>query len=537
MFLFEYKDSVKISHTCKLCMQEISFEITKKEYEQIEEFPIGKEFIHGDPPHKLILYLNKNLEVENFKIEQVINREGAFYSQELTKKVLGEIGLTDEEIELYFLTTGRGVISLAEISILIGKDKDECKEIADKFVAKGLYKEILGATPHYFTLPPYAALLRQLEDFRSYIDSLKKDTKDNLLQSFSRLESEAESAKKLKEFIDYVANLKQSMLKQMYSQKKDFDTALSEVDNIKKITEESIPKLEENVRKAIDNQLLLIDKKKLREELERFFRRFKLNLKEAIENTIEEINDITKTTENARENVKNIFADVSKNFSNVLMDAEAKLEDISEGISNSLNNMRNVFSNEVLNALESTLEKIMEKLKLSEITTKEFWEKAKEVSLFTMRDVWFVKSIEGIKSQIRDEIPRAKMRLLIVTPEITDINPKDLEKCQSRVNIRIATNVDIHNNDHIEVFKQISKMKNAEIRISERKDIWGINKDSEVVIICALSHDQDGNIKEIAGIGTSTQEHIKIFVPIIEDVWMSAKKQKAMLYRHSLGIM
>ena len=88
--------------------------------------------------------------------------EDVSYSKELTKQVLSEIDLTDEEIDLYFRTTGREAVSIGEMSILIGKPKEDLKKIAEKFVEKGLFKEIVGATPHYQALPPYAALVAQL---------------------------------------------------------------------------------------------------------------------------------------------------------------------------------------------------------------------------------------------------------------------------------------------------------------------------------------------------------------------------------------
>ena len=50
-------------------MQNITFKISLKEYQEFQEFPVKKEYIHGDPSHKLIIYINKNLEVEKFKIE------------------------------------------------------------------------------------------------------------------------------------------------------------------------------------------------------------------------------------------------------------------------------------------------------------------------------------------------------------------------------------------------------------------------------------------------------------------------------------
>ncbi|MHA1438607.1 MAG: hypothetical protein ACTSPD_13625 [Promethearchaeota archaeon] len=535
MYLFEYKNEVNISYKCKFCMKEVSLTISRKEYEKIEEFPFGKEFVHEDPPHRLILYINKDLEVERFEIEDIIEKKSVLYSQELIKQVLNDIGLDDEEIRLYFLTTGKGAISLTEIALLINKPKEECQKIAEKFIGKGLYKEIAGATPHYFTLPPYAALIFQLKEFQKYANEVKESTFRQLTESFDQLESEAEGLKKLQEFSDFVIGLKQNLLSQMSTQKANVDNAIADVDNIKNI-KGIIAALKEDVRKAIDNQLLLIKKKKFKEELERFFRRFSLNFKESLERTINSINEIVNTAETAKENVRKSFAEASKNFIKVLMDGEEKLGDITDGVFKTLTNLKTTFSTKVLNTFNEMLEKILKRLEISEITTKEFWEQSKQITFFTMKDVWFIKSIEGIKSQIKDEVPKSKMRLLIVAPDLTDIDLETLKTCSTRVNIRIATWVDISRKEHADILKRMSDIPNIDLRLSEVKDVWGINRDSEVIIICALGYNSEGKIAEIAGIGTSTQEHIRIFVPVIEDIWRSAKKQKVILYKKVLSL-
>ena len=203
--------------------------------------------------------------------------------------------------------------------------------------------------------------------------------------------------------------------------------------------------------------------------------------------------------------------------------AEEKLADISEGISQSFENLKNTFSTKVIDTFDDILNKILQKLEISEITIKEFWNQAKQVSLFTMRDVWFIKTVEGIKAQIKDEIPKAKMRLLIVAPQLTDININALELCPKHVNIRIATYIDLHHADHVEILKKLNKKTNVDLRLREKQDLWGINKDSEVIMICAISRKGD-EIAEIAGIGTAAHEHIRIFLPLIEDAWMSASK-------------
>ncbi|MHA1457023.1 MAG: hypothetical protein ACTSR5_13750 [Promethearchaeota archaeon] len=199
-------------------------------------YPLVKESIHGTPPHKLTIFLDKNLELQEFKIEDIIDKDVS-YSKELTYQVLSDIHLTEEEIELYFLTTGRDAVSLGEISILINKDKDESKMIADKFVEKGLYKEIVGATPHYAPLPPYAALIKQLSTFDEFIKNIKEQAPAQLNESFSQLEAKSKGINELNDYTKFIRNLKDRIESQMEIQKVEVDKAIKVIGEIRNINE------------------------------------------------------------------------------------------------------------------------------------------------------------------------------------------------------------------------------------------------------------------------------------------------------------
>ncbi|MEJ2441488.1 MAG: transglycosylase domain-containing protein, partial [Patescibacteria group bacterium] len=177
-----------------------------------------------------------DLELQEFNIEDIIDRDVS-YSKELTYQVLSDIQLNEEEIELYFLTTGRDAVSLGEISLLIGKEKEECKEIADKFVEKGLYKEIVGATPHYAPLPPYAALMKQLSNFNEYIKGIQEQAPAQLNESFSQLEATSKGVSELNAYTDFIRTLKERIDQQMELQKVEVDKAIKVIGQIRKINE------------------------------------------------------------------------------------------------------------------------------------------------------------------------------------------------------------------------------------------------------------------------------------------------------------
>jgi len=559
MYLFKDQEEITIPFTCKSCLNEIKLVITAEEYEKTTEFPIRKEHIHGIPQHKLIVFFDKNLEIANFEIVDIIEKDVS-YSRELTRQVLSEIELSDEEIELYFLTTGRAAVSLGEMAILIEKTKEECEVIAKKFVEKGLYKKIIGTTPHYTALPPYAALVGQLNKFNLLISNIKQNITPQLNQSLAEIEAKTEGVIKIKDFHSFVNDLKQNTLSKISSQKQDLENSITEINKIKLIAD-IIENLESETKLLMETQIENLSKKfndiqtkisknlknlrlgviqqtvdqiiqsvftaeieEIKEELNKqFFSKFN----KILGMLVKDMNDIASTMAQTGDNVNKIFTDMSKNFSSSLIIAEENLSGISETILKSLTDLKNDFSTRVIKTFEEVLDKILKRLEISDITTREFWERAKRISLLTMKDIWFIRSIEGVKAHMSEQISKAKMRLLIVSPQLTDIDVNTLQKIPKFVNIRIATNINLSSSAHIEILQELDLMQNVTYRHRELQNLWGINKDHEEVVLCVVAKTEIGGkeITEIGGIGSMIEEHIKIFAPILEEAWIGGRKE------------
>ena len=602
MYLFKEKDEVEIPYTCKLCLKEIPFKITKKEYQEVTRFPITKQLTHGDPAHTLIVNLNQYLEVENFEIKEILQKEEVTYSEELTKQVLSEIDLTDDEIELYFRITGREAVSIGEMAILTGKTKANCKEIADKFVQKGLFKEIIGAQPHYSALPPYAALVSQLRKFHQYISDIKKSIPAQLEKSFAKLESETGKVEVKPKPVptELMTELKNNMLTQIRTQKKEFDDTLAVMDQIRGITDD-ITNIEGytetvmggqmgNLKKQFEDinvktsQIIKGQISDLKNEFDNIKGTVSQNLQKlrlgVVQQTVDQVIDkvmnakikdisdninvqlsvsqvaftdelkkvaqgvdselITKLKASLKDTLKNIdglsskaqdeekiYADITENFNKAVKMAEEKIEGISGTTFESLGTLKNVFSDQIVATLDNTLEDILNKLERSEKVTNEFWQQAKTGRSITMKDIWFIRSPEAAKAHINDEISKAKMRILLVAPQISDVNIKAIMERPPRINFRIAANIDFSNPDHAAIIEQFDKMDNVDYRHRALQNLWGINRDYEEVIVCVLSKAEvrGETITEIAGIGSIIEEHIKIFVPILEESWMGARKE------------
>ncbi|TXT60412.1 MAG: hypothetical protein BAJALOKI2v1_110072 [Promethearchaeota archaeon] len=604
MYLFKEQDEVEITQTCKLCLEEISFTVSANEYKATNKFPIKKENIHGKPKHKLIVYINQFLEIENFEIQDLIEeQEEIFVSEDVIKQALSDINLTDEEIDLYIKSIGRDVVSLGELSILTGKSQEECKAIADKFKDVGLFKEIVGATPHYSALPPYAALVRQLRDFYSYISELKQEIPREVDKSFSQFESEAEDVSKLKETDKFMQDLKKRMISEVEVQKGEFGEKIkvidhikdissdienlddytknvmqdqiekitqqfedinsktaqiirsqvgdlkNELDNVKTTISENLQKLrlgviqqtvEQVVDKVVTNRLkeitqgintqISVNKMVFTDELQKVTKNLNTELLAKLRSSIEEaLGQINGIEIKPGEERKELSKDMNHDFADAINVAQEKIEDISEGIFRSMGKLKEIFSERVVATIQKTLDDILKRLKINEITTEEFWKQARRVSSFTMKDIWFIRSPESARAHINEELSKAKLRVLIVAPQITDIDMDKIKEMPKHVNIRIAAHIEPSNEEHNDFIAELDQIHNVDYRSRMLQNLWGINRDYEEVVLCVLSETEvKGELRtEIAGIGSIIEEHIKIFVPILEDAWMSARKDIA----------
>jgi hypothetical protein len=247
-------------------------------------------------------------------------------------------------------------------------------------------------------------------------------------------------------------------------------------------------------------------------------------LKDSLKDTIKSIDGLGAKAEQDKEK---IFSDITENFNKAVAMAESKIEGISGTTFESFGDLKDIFSNQIVATLNNTLSDILQKLEVSEKVTNEFWEQAKTGTSITMKDIWFIRSPESARAHIDDEIGKAKMRVLIVAPQISDINIAAIKERPSRINFRIAASIDFSNSEHMAIVAEFDKMDNVDYRHRSLQNLWGINRDYEEVIVCVLSKAEvrGDSITEIAGIGSIIEEHIKIFVPILEEAWMSARKE------------
>ena len=375
---------------------------------------------------------------------------------------------------------------------------------------------------------------KQIEEFRNQSTELNKTVNQRLRDQVKNLEETVSNMhgtteKSLENM--HLGAVKNTVIQVVNSiTKKWVDEITSDLVILTRDIQSISSKGLENTIKSLEHQLV-INKKVTDAGLERTTQDINSqmisNMEKSMKKTIDDVNEIITSSGTTGTELKNFFSDITESFGGAVSMAGEKITEISDEIIDSFRDLKSLFLEKVLNTFTEVLKNILQKLEISETTTNEFWEQAKQVSLVTMKNIWFIKSIEGAKAHTLDQLPKAKMRILIIVPQITDIDVDALKNdCSPHVNIRIVANIDLHDSEHLAVMVELEKLTNVALRRNEKENLWGVNRDTEEVIVCVLSKTEIAGLPttEIAGIGSQIDEHIKIFAPILEDAWIGGAK-------------
>jgi len=476
-----------------------------------------------------------------------------------TQEVLELIGLTSEEINTYFRITGRGPISTGEMGLLVGVNDERALSIAKKLVEKGLVREVPGKTPHFAALPPYSALLRQIHQFKETVTGLKTSTPTNLEGRFVGMEKSIASLDKFQEYRDFIREMKESLPKKMKDQLSKFEDKMHQVEkfhdlrlfilNLKEVVppdiemefgrmQSRLETIKSEISQAFEKQFRVgalssfaekIVGRIIKDQFEEMAGYFRDKVIQTTQNTldqvIEQLGDITDTAGEISSGIGDSFTNIETGLEETLTDLENRVTEVNNSIQKGINELKGQFQKEVIEALdEDVMASVIRQLDLAEKTMQEFWERSKQESMLSFKDVWFIRSATGMQAQINEAMSMVKMRLYIIAPSINDIDFTALSKIKSRINIRISTNFDINNPKDKQKIDSLKEMTNVDLRYYPRSTIWACNKDFEEMIVCVVS--QTEGEREVAGMGSVLEPHIKLFAPVIEDVWIQSKKME-----------
>ena len=474
-----------------------------------------------------------------------------------TQEVLELIGLAPDEIDVYFRITGRGPVSAGEMGLLGGVDEVRAQAIAKNLTDKGLVREIPGKTPHYSALPPYAALMKQIHQFKESVVGLKTSTPTNLEGRFVGMEKSIASLDKFQEYREFIRDMKESLPKKMKSQLSKFEDKMKGVEkfhdlrlfilNLKEVVppdiemefgrmQSRLETIKSEIAQAFEKQFRVgalssfaekIVSRIIKDQFEEMAGYFRDKVIQTTQNTLDQVIDqlgsITDTAGEISDGIGDSFTNIESGLVETLTDLESKVTEVNDSIQKGISELKGEFQKEVVESLDDdVMGQVIRQLELAENTMQEFWDRSKDASMMTFKDVWFIRSAEAMQSQINEAMSMVKMRMFVICPHISDIDFTALSKVKSRINMRISTNFDQNNAADKQKLDSIKEMDNITVRYYPRGTLWAMNKDFEEMIISVVSPDENG--RSVAGMGSVLDEHIKLFAATIEDVWLQSKK-------------
>jgi hypothetical protein len=249
-----------------------------------------------------------------------------------------------------------------------------------------------------------------------------------------------------------------------------------------------------------------------------------------LDQVINQLGSLSDSAIDIGTDLNSVFLEIESGLRSTLDDLEQRITSVHDDVTSGIANLKAMFQKEIFETIsDDIIVNIINQLELSEQTMKEFWERSKEQSLLSYKDVWFVQSEEGMIAEVNNAVSRAKMRLHIIAPRLEDIDIVALSKCRHHINIRICTNFNVGNPEDMERLNQIKAIDNCQLRWYPRENLWSINKDFEEVVVCVISKSEIG--QEIAGMGSVLEEHVKLFAALLEDVWIQSKRLEMVGYR------
>ncbi len=475
-----------------------------------------------------------------------------------TKQVLELIGLTQDEIETYFHLTGRGPVMAGEIALLINISEERAIDIAKNLLEKGLVREIPGTTPFYIALPPYTALLVQIQKFKKIVEQIKESTPKALEIKFKEIESHSAKLSKFNDYRNYINSMKTNLPAQIRAQ---FSKVEGELEKVKKfqeirgfilnlreiapneiikefdVVETRLEKIKSEISIAFEKQFRIgalktmaekIVSKIISEQFSDLTDYFREKFVHSIQGTLDQVTDqlgsLSDVAGEMSVDLGNFLSDIVSGLEETMGDLDSRIASVYEDVNKGIEELKSLFQREIYKTLEEDImTNILHQLDLSEKTMTEFWERSKIASMLSFKDVWFVRSVEGMKAQINETITRIKAKIHIIIPKLEDVDLVALSKVKKFVNVRISTNFDISNPKDLAKLAEIVKYPNLSVRLYSRENLYSVNRDFEEVVICAVSKNEFGGT-EIAGMGSILTEHVKLFAPILEDVWIQSKK-------------
>ncbi|MHA1713591.1 MAG: helix-turn-helix domain-containing protein [Candidatus Ranarchaeia archaeon] len=105
----------------------------------------------------------------------------------VTATTLKDLGLNDDQIDIYLNLLGRGPLTLGEAVLALKKDYDTIQAAVELFVEKGIVVRIDSVPERFEAVPPYEVFLKRFESFAKEFETIKSEISGTLEEGVQRL--------------------------------------------------------------------------------------------------------------------------------------------------------------------------------------------------------------------------------------------------------------------------------------------------------------------------------------------------------------
>ncbi|KKM84414.1 hypothetical protein LCGC14_1299400 [marine sediment metagenome] len=272
----------------------------------------------------------------------------------------------------------------------------------------------------------------------------------------------------------------------------DNESLRMEIEKLKKQLEikDSLIKLKDEQVKTLENSL------KLKDEVIRTLES-SLNIKDEKAKTLE------KQIKLKEEEIENL---ISTSLDPLLLKEKVeKIKDLEKELK--ILNGELAKSDEDLESLELELEKLTN-------------EKANPATSNILEATNTNISKSEIIEKMKDILQNASHKVMIVTPNILDLQDVPVYDVRSSVSVNIACLVNEGIDEHTELLDELLSLDNIAIRKYEREDRYVITRDGEELFLAVIGNSENNYLV----IHTQDRNHIRLLNSLTMEAWIASRK-------------
>lgn len=124
-----------------------------------------------------------------------------------------------------------------------------------------------------------------------------------------------------------------------------------------------------------------------------------------------------------------------------------------------------------------------------------------------------------ILEKMREILPNSQANVLLITPQIEDLQELYLYEVRASVSIRIACSINPGTDEHAEWLKEFESLDNISLRNYPMEDRYALIRDGEELIFGVVGKSETNNMI----IHTKDSKHIKLLRSLAEEGWLRGR--------------